>query len=101
MMHNPHQALQELEAAVRAMKRQLIDAAHAEGGGKPMVGSYLANGQPSAGALGGTLPSTALTGSAPATGDIAYFDGAAWVLLPAGTPGQVLTVDGGGLPSWV
>lgn len=34
------------------------------------------------------------------TGDIMYYDGTDWVVLPIGTAGQVLTVSGGGLPSW-
>lgn len=59
-MSIPLQALQELEAAVRAMKRQLIDDAVAEGGGKPLTGTYLANGQPNAAALGGMVPLSAL-----------------------------------------
>lgn len=34
-------------------------------------------------------------------GDIMYYNGSAWVRLPAGTAGQVLTMDSGGnLPEW-
>lgn len=39
-----------------------------------------------------------LTG--PATGDTLYYSGGVYVNLAVGTPGQVLTVSGGGLPSW-
>lgn len=41
----------------------------------------------------------AVTGAA--TGDITYYDGADWQVLTAGSSGDVLTVDGDGLPSWV
>ena len=35
-----------------------------------------------------------------ADGDILYFDGGSWVLLAAGTAGQVLTIGVSGLPEW-
>ena len=35
-----------------------------------------------------------------ATGDMVYWDGASWVLLPVGTPGQYLQVSGTNLPMW-
>lgn len=42
---------------------------------------------------GSSLP----TGS---TGDLLYHDGTEWKVLAAGTTGQILTIDGDGLPSW-
>jgi hypothetical protein len=35
-----------------------------------------------------------------AAGDIQYWDGAAWVTIPAGSPGQLLKLDAAGLPVW-
>ena len=34
-------------------------------------------------------------------GDMAYWNGTAWVSIPPGTVGQVLTIGAGGLPAWV
>jgi hypothetical protein len=34
-------------------------------------------------------------------GDLLYWNGSALARIPIGTPGQVLTVSGGGLPAWV
>lgn len=34
-------------------------------------------------------------------GEIAYFDGSAWVVLRPGTEGQVLTMNASGVPEWV
>lgn len=56
----PPGALQIVDQAVRQMKRQLIDQAVAEGGGKPLSGTYGANGQVQANALGGILPPSTL-----------------------------------------
>lgn len=41
-------------------------------------------------------------GGTPADGDLAIYDSGSggWVLLPAGTTGQVLTMGSGGLPEW-
>ena len=33
-------------------------------------------------------------------GDMAYWDGTAWVSIPSGTVGQVLTIGAGGQPAW-
>ena len=35
------------------------------------------------------------------TGDMLYWDGANWVLIPHGTPGQILTVGASSIPEWI
>ena len=49
----------------------------------------------------GTVSAEKISISGQAQGDIMYYNGSAWVLLPTGTAGQVLTSGGaGGNPSW-
>lgn len=49
----------------------------------------------------GAVSVTDLTITGQAAGDILYYNGSNWVKLAIGTPGQVLTVNGGGTaPEW-
>ena len=49
----------------------------------------------------GTVSAEKISISGQAQGDIMYYNGSAWVLLPTGTAGQVLTSGGAGAnPSW-
>ncbi|MDB4278922.1 hypothetical protein N9917_04910, partial [Deltaproteobacteria bacterium] len=55
-----------------------------------------------AGTLPGPLTVTDLTMTGEAQGDVLYFDGTNWVVLPAGTAGQVLQTNGAGAdPTWI
>lgn len=36
-----------------------------------------------------------------AAGDMQYWDGTQWVMIPAGKPGEVLTQSGSGVPQWL
>lgn len=47
----------------------------------------------------GAVAVTKLTITSAATGDLLYYNGTAWVRLPAGTIGQVLTM-GASIPAW-
>jgi len=41
-----------------------------------------------------------ITLATPATGDMLYYNGTAWLAIPQGTSGQVLTMSVSGIPSW-
>jgi hypothetical protein len=43
---------------------------------------------------------TKLINATPATGDMIYFNGTAWVAVPAGLPGQFLQLQTTNLPKW-
>ena len=47
----------------------------------------------SAGSANGETPGTAV-------GDMKYWNGAAWVMIPVGTPGQFLQLNASNIPSW-
>jgi hypothetical protein len=51
---------------------------------------------------GGPTPNISFAIAGQTEGDVVYFDGAHWVRLPAGTPGQLLETQGaGGPPQWI
>ncbi len=74
------------------------DATIIASGALTIANSAITTAKIAANAVDGTKISLA----AEAAGSIMYCDGTDWIVLPIGTAGQVLTVNGGGTaPSWV
>ena len=48
-----------------------------------------------------TIQTTAATSNAGTnTGDMQYWNGSAWVMIPVGTPGQILQLNASNIPAW-
>ncbi len=83
-----------------SVAKALDGLAASGGGGSGAVTSVTASSPLSS--SGGTTPNLTIAVAGQTEGDLLYFNGTAWVRLPAGTAGQVLTTEGSAAaPQWL